>query len=146
MLDRNLLKSHLFSTFVLLQTIEQKNLIHVIEVEVIHEIIITTKILIHKTDIALQLEIDLGMTKILLLHNTLDQDTATINQIHDPIALVTDLLTDPLTGMTLVIDVDHVHTQEITTILQDEHLHIFDDFHDLENIVRSRNTFTTKSI
>ena len=61
------------------------------------------------------------MTKIRLLHNTLDHDMTIINEIHDPTALLTDLLTDPLINMTLVIDMDHVHIQEITTILQDTH-------------------------
>ena len=53
MLDRNLLKKDLYSTFVLPQTTEPKDMIYVIEVEVVHELIITTKILIHKTDNAL---------------------------------------------------------------------------------------------
>ena len=44
-----------------------------------------------------------------------------INGIHDPIASLTDLRTDPLIDMTLAIDIDHVHNQEITTILQDTH-------------------------
>ena len=129
-LDRNLPKSHLFNPFVLHQTTEQKDMIHAIEVGVFHEINITTKI-IHNTDIALHSEIDLLTTKILLLYNTLDHDTTTINEIHDPIALLTELLTHPLTGMTLVIDIDHVHLQEITTVLQDSHLHI-DHLHDQE--------------
>ena len=43
MLDRCLLKSHLYSTFVLPQTTEQNDMKHAIEVEVIREIIITTK-------------------------------------------------------------------------------------------------------
>ena len=38
MLDQNLLKSHLYSTFVLPQTTEQNDMIHAIELEVIHEI------------------------------------------------------------------------------------------------------------
>ena len=49
-----------------------------------------------KTDIPLHPEINSIMTKILLLHNTLDHDMTIINEIHDPIALFTDLLTDPL--------------------------------------------------
>ena len=61
-LDRNLLKNHLYSTFILPQTIEQKDMING---NVIHEITITTKILNHKTDIALHLEIDFVMTKAL---------------------------------------------------------------------------------
>ena len=123
MLDQNLLKNHLYCTFVLLQTTEQYNMIHVIEVEVHPEIIITTKIIL-KTDIVLHPEIDLVMTKLLLLHITIDHDMTITNEIHDPIILLTDLLTDPLTGMTLVIDIDHAHFQEITITLQDTHLQI----------------------
>ena len=105
-------------------------MIHAIEVEVIHETIITTRI-IHITDIALHPEMDFDIIKILLLHNTLDHDMTTINEIHGPIALLTDLFTDPLTDMTLVIETNHVHIREITTILQDTHLHI-DHLHDQE--------------
>ena len=96
MLDRNLPKNLLYSTFVLPPTTEQKDTRHAIEVEVLHELIILTKIQTHKTDIALHPEIDSVMTKIPLLHNTLDHDMTTINEIHNPIALLTDLLTDPL--------------------------------------------------
>ena len=119
-LDQNLLKSHLYSTFVLPQTTEQNHMIHAIEVEVIHEIIITKTI--HKADIALHLEIGLVMTRVLLLHNTLDHDMTIIKEIRDPIALLTDLRTDPLIDMTLVTDIDHARIQEITTILQSTHL------------------------
>ena len=103
---------------------EQNDMIHVVDVEVIQEIIITIKILIHKIDIALHPEIDVVMTKVLLLHITLDHDLTIINEIDDPIALLTALLTDPLTDMTLVIDIDHARFQEITTIFQAIHLHI----------------------
>ena len=74
MLDRNLLKNHSYSTFVLPQLIEQKDMIDAIEVEVVHGPINTTKRLIHKTDIALHPEIALVMTKTLFLHNSLDHD------------------------------------------------------------------------
>ena len=77
---------------------------------------------IHKTDFALHLEIYSLMTRVLLLHNTQDQDMIIIKEVRDPIALLTDLLTDPLIDMTLVIDIDHIPIQEITTILQDTHL------------------------
>ena len=73
-------------------------------------------------DIALHLEIDLVMTRVLLLHKTLDHDMTILKEIRDPIALLTDLLTDPLTDMTLVTDIDHARIQEITTSLQDTHL------------------------
>ena len=129
--DQNLLKSHLCSAFVLPQTTEENDMIHAIEVEVIHEIIFTTKITIHKTDIALHLEINSVLIKKLLLHNTLDHDMTTIKEIRDSIALLRGLLTDPLIDMTLVTNIDHAHIQEITTILQDTHLHI-DHLHDQE--------------
>ena len=97
-------------------------MIHAIEVEVIHETTITTKITIHKTDIALHLENDLVRTKVLLLHKSLDHDMITIKKIRDPIALLTDLVTDPLIDMTLVTDIDHARIQEITIILQNTHI------------------------
>ena len=71
-------------------------MIHATEVEVLHEIINTTEITIHKTDIVLHLEIDSVMTRILLLHNTLDHDMIIIKEIRDPIALLTDILQIPL--------------------------------------------------
>ena len=117
MLDQNFLKKHLYSTFVLHKTTEQNDTIHAIEVEIIHEIIITTNTTIHKTDIALHLEIDSVMTRVLLLHNTLDHEMTILKEIHDPIAFLTDLLTDPLIYMALVTDKDHALFQEITTIL-----------------------------
>ena len=54
----------------------------------------------------------------------------TINAIHDPIALLTDLRTDPLTDMTL-IEIDRVNIQEITISLQDTHL-LIDHLEDKE--------------
>ena len=63
------------------------------------------------------------MTKI-LLHNTLDHERITTKEILDPTVLLTDLLTDFTINMTLVIDIDHVLIQEVTTILQDIHLPI----------------------
>ena len=77
MLDRNLLKNHLYSTFVLLQTTEENDMTHVIKVEIIHEINITTKNVFQKTDIALHPEIDSVIIKVLLLHNTRDHDMTT---------------------------------------------------------------------
>ena len=64
------------------------------------------------------------MTKILLLHNTLDHDMIITKEILDPTVLLTDLPTDLLTDMTLFIDIDHVPIQDIIPILQDIHLHI----------------------
>ena len=49
----------------------------------------------------------------------------TSNESHDPIALFTDLPIDLPIDVTLVIDKDHAHIQEITTVLQDIHLHIY---------------------
>ena len=70
MLDQNVNKNHLYSTFVFLLMIEQKTMIIDTEVEVPHETILTTKT-IHKIDIVLHLEKVLVMTKVLLLHTTL---------------------------------------------------------------------------
>ena len=126
MLDQNLPKSHLCNTFVLPQTTEQNDMIHAIEV-VIHER--TNTKTVHRKDKALHLEIELVMTKVLLLHNTLDHDMTILKEIRDPNALLTDLLTDPLIDMTLVTDIDHARIQEITIILQDTHRpvdHLYD--------------------
>ena len=112
MLVRNLLKNHLYRTFVHPLMIEQKDTIQAQEAEVCHELIFLTNIHTHKTDIALHPETNSVMTKILLLHNTLDHDTTTTEEIHDYTALLTDLLTDPLIDMILVIGIDHVHIQE----------------------------------
>ena len=58
MLDQNLHKNHLYSTFVLLPMIDQNTMINDTEVEVLHETNVTTKT-IHKIDTVLHLEIDL---------------------------------------------------------------------------------------
>ena len=63
MLDQSLVKNHLYNTFILLQTTEQNEMIHDIEVEVHHKIIIITKTTIHKIDIAQHLEISLSYDK-----------------------------------------------------------------------------------
>ena len=73
------------------------------------------------------------MTRILLLHNTLDHDMAIIKEIRDPIALRTDLLTDPLIDMTVLTDIVHARIQEITTISQETRL-LLHHLHDQEII------------
>ena len=89
MLDQNLHKNHLYSTFVLLPMIEQNIMIIDTEVEVPHEITLTTKI-IRKIGTVLHLEIDLVSTKIQLLHNTLVHDMILTNVIPSLTALHTD--------------------------------------------------------
>ena len=133
MLDRNLLKNHLYNTFVLPLMTEQKDTIHAIEAEVHQEQIIITQVQTHKTDLVLHPETDSVMTKILLLHNTLDHDTTITKEIQDHTDLVTDLLIDLLIDMTLVIDIDRVHIQETTTILKDTH-HPIDHLQDHETL------------
>ena len=102
-------------------TTEQTDMIHATEAEVLHELLIISKIHTHKTDIALHPDTESVMTEILLLHNTLEHDTTTTKEIHDHTALLTDLLTDPRIDMTLVKDIDQVHLREMTTLLQDTH-------------------------
>ena len=114
MLDQNLHKNHLYNTSVLLLTTEQKIMIIAIEAEVPHATTLTTK-LIHKIDTVLHLEIDLVMTKVLLLHNTLDHDVIFTNAIHAPIVLHTDLRIDPLIDTILALDIDHDLIQETIT-------------------------------
>ena len=121
MLDQNLHKNHSYNTSVLLLKTEQKIMIIAIEAEVPHATTLTTK-LIHKIDTVLHLEIDLVMTKALLLHSTLDHDMILIDAIHAPIVLHTDLHIDPLIDTILALDIDHAPIQE-TIILQDIQIH-----------------------
>ena len=111
MLDLNLHKSQSYTTFVLLPMIEQNTMIIDTEVEVPHETTLTTKT-IHKTDTVLHLEIDLVMTKVLLLHNTLDHDMILTNVIHGLTALHTGPHTDLLIDTTLALDTDHAPIPE----------------------------------
>ena len=124
MLDQNLHKNHSFSTFVLLPMTEQNTMIIDTEVEVPHEITLTTKT-IHKTDTVLHLEIEIDFvtTKVLLLHTTVDQDMIYTNVIPGLTVLLTDLLIDPHINKTLVLDTDHAPIQE-TTNSQSTQIHI----------------------
>ena len=83
--------------------IEQNTMIIDNEVEVPHETILTTKTF-HKIGTVLHLEIDLVMTKVLLLHNTLDHDEILTNVIPGLTALHTDPRTDLLIDPTLALD------------------------------------------
>ena len=121
MLDQNLHKNQLYSTSVLLLTIEQNTMIIDTGVEVLH-VTTLTKRTFHKIDIVLHLEIDLAMTKVLLLHNTLDHDMILTNAIHGLTALNTDLRIDLLIDTTLALDTDHAPIRE-TIILQDIQIH-----------------------
>ena len=131
MLDQNLHKNHLYSTSVLPLMIEQNTMIIDTEVEVPHVTTLTTK-LIHKIDTVLHLEIDLAMTKVLLLHNTLDHDMIRTNAIHGLTALLTDLRIDLSIDTTLALDIDHAPIQE-TIILQNIPIHT-DHLLDQENL------------
>ena len=111
MLDQNLHKNHSYNTSALLLKTEQKIMIIAIEAEVPHATTLTTK-LIHKIDTVLHLEIDLVMTKALLLPSTLDHDMILIDVIHAPIVLHTDLHIDPLIDKILALDIDHDLIQE----------------------------------
>ena len=62
------------------------------------------------------------MTKVLLLHNTLDHDMIHTNEIPDLTAHHTDLPIDLLIDITLALDIDHVLIQE-TKILQNTQIH-----------------------
>ena len=54
------------------------------------------------------------MTKVLLLHTTLDHDKIHTNVIPRPTVLPTDLHTDPHIDTTLVLDTDHAPIPETT--------------------------------
>ena len=131
MLDQNLLKNHLYSTSVFLLMVEQNTMIVDIEVEVPHVTTVTTKT-IHKIDTVLHLEIDLVMTKVLLLHSTLDHDMILSNAIPGLTALHTDPHIDLLIGTTLALDIDHAPIPE-TIILQNIQIHT-DHFLDQDNL------------
>ena len=131
MLDQNLHKNHLYSTFVILPMIEQNTMIIDTEVEVLHETTLTTKP-IHQIDTVLHLEIDLAMTKVLLLHNTLDHDMILTNVIPGLIAQHTDPRIDLLIDTTLALDTDHAPIPE-TIILQNIQIHT-DHLLDQENL------------
>ena len=111
MLDQNLLKNHLYNTFVLLPMIEQNIMIIDTGVEVPHETVLTTKTT-NKIDTVLHLEIDLVMTKVLLLHTTLDHDMIRINVTPGLTALHTDPHTDLHIDTTLALDTDHAPIPE----------------------------------
>ena len=102
-------------------------MIHDIEAEVHHEIIIKTKTKILTQDIVLHLEIDSVMTKTPLLHNTPDHDMTIINEIRDLTDHPTGHHTDPLIDAILVLDTDHVHIHATITfkgiLLHSDHLH-----------------------
>ena len=114
MLDQNLHKNRLYSTFVHLLTTEQNTMTIDTEVEVLH---VTTLIIktFHKIDTVPHLEIDFIMTKVLLLHNTQDHDMTHTNAIHCLAVLHTDLHIDPLIDKTLALDIDHALIQENIT-------------------------------
>ena len=131
MLDQNLHKNHLYSTFVLLPMIEQNIMIIDTEVEVPHETILITKS-IHKIDTVLHLEIDLVMTKVLLLHSTLDHDMIRTNVNPGLTALHTDPRTDLFIDTTLALDTDHAHIPEKTNS-QNIQIHT-DHLQDQENL------------
>ena len=111
--------------------IEQNTMIIDTEVEVPNETILTTKT-IHKIDTVLHLGIDLAMTKVLLLHSTLDHDMILTNVIHGLTALHTDPHTDPLIDTTLALDTDHAPIPE-TTNSQNIQIHT-DHLQDRENL------------
>ena len=71
---------------------------------------------IHKTNtvLHLEIEIDLVMTKVLLLHTTLDHDMINTNVIPGPTVLLTDLQKDPHIDTTLVLDTNHAPIPETT--------------------------------
>ena len=75
-----------------------------------------------KTDIVLHLEIDLVMTKVLLLHTTIDHDVTTINGTRDLIALLINRHTNHHIDVTIVTDTNPAHMQGITAVLQNIHL------------------------
>ena len=72
------------------------------------------------------------MTKVLLLHTTLDQDMIHTNVIPGPTVLLTDLQKDPHIDTTLVLDTNHAPIPE-TTNTQNIQIHT-DHFQDQETL------------
>ena len=68
------------------------------------------------------------MTKVLLLHNTLDHDMIPTNAIHALTILHTDLRIDLPIDTTLALDIDHAHIQEtiIFTNIRNHTDHLLD--------------------
>ena len=143
MLDQNLHKNHLYSTFVLFLMIEQNTMIIDTEVEVPHEPL-TTKT-IHKIDAVLRLEIDSAKTKVLPLHTTLDHDMIRTNLTPGLTALHTDPHTDLRIDTTLALDTDHAPIPETTNLqkiqIHTDHLQDQEtlDFLDLAHTPHFRN-------
>ena len=71
------------------------------------------------------------MTRIILLHNTHDQDMTNKNETHFIIALHKDPPSNQLIDVILVTQTDHAHIQETTTLLRYTHLPL-DNLQDLE--------------
>ena len=92
-----------------------------IEVEVPHVATLTAKT-VHKFDTVLLLEIDLAMTKVLLIHNTLDHEMILTYAIPGLTVLHTDPRIDLLIDTTLALDIDHAPIPE-TIILQNIQIH-----------------------
>ena len=111
--------------------IEQNTMIINTEVEVPHENTLTTKTS-HKIDTVLHLEIELVMTKKLLLHITLDHDMILTNTIQDLTALHTDPHIDLFIDTTLALDIDHAPIPEPIN-LQNIQIHT-DHLLDQENL------------
>ena len=131
MFEQNHHKNLLFNTSVLLPMIEQNVMIIKTEAEAPHETTPTTKT-IHKIDTVLHLEIDLVMTKVLLIHTTLDHDMIRTNVIPGLTVHHTDPPTDLLIDTTLALDTDHAPIPEITN-LQNIQIHI-DHLQDQETL------------
>ena len=101
MLDQDQLNNRLYSTFVLLQMIDQIAMITGTEVKVHHDKFSTiTEKIVDNIDIALHLEIDIIMTKSLLLYIIHFPDMTTTVEILDLTVILTDLHLDRSQNLT----------------------------------------------
>ena len=114
MLDRNLLKSHLYSIFVYPQTTEQKDMIHAIEVEVIHETVFYNKNNNtqnrYRSTSRDRFSYDKSTTPPQYTRSRYDNYKRDSRSYRSPCRSSYRSPTD----MTLVTDIDHFHIQEIT--------------------------------
>ena len=130
MLDQNLHKNLLYNTSVLLPMIEQNICSRYRSRSTSRDNSYNRTN--HKIDTVLHLETDLVMTKVLLLHTTLDHDMIRTNVIPGLTVLHTDPSTDLLIDTTLALDTDHAPIPEITN-LQNVQFHI-DHLQDQETL------------
>ena len=164
--DQNLNKNFLYSPYVTIpkngqkgMTIDQINTPIDTVVELLHEISTIPGTMLHKTDIALRLEIDTFMNEVLLLNVIHALDMISGNKVLDLIVALIDLI-DHLTEGIFVTEKDRVQIQEkihiqdvllLLDLLRDQEILKIPDLvhtltHDMNSMQFKRKHQTTASI